>query len=402
MSEAPRVLVIEGIGPAREWLRHHLHVLWPAAQLTELAPAAAEGMPDEFGGGVFDLVVLSLDERREAALEWLARYARRPGFPPVVTLAGGGDEALAVRAIKAGAEDYLPRERLRHAALVRALSQALASRRREAVPTRTPGGVPRGWRRLETLHSGEFSSVVLAEHEDSGERRVYKLLHGGGVDLDAGLLYARFLAEYQSIAGLDHPNVVRIHDIGVSDDQAWIAMEYLPGGTLAARIGRGLAPGEALAMARGIARGLLAVHGLGVLHRDLKPGNVMLRADGQPALIDFGLAKAMRSEQAITSPGMIFGTPWYMSPEQGHGAPMDERADGYSLGVMLFEMLTGERPFHARTPMALVYQHRNAPRPPLPPTLADYQPLVHRMMAADPAARFESTAHLLMALEAAA
>ncbi len=400
MSEVLRVLVIEAATPARQWLRHHVHVVWPTAQFTELSPAAASGMPAEFGGGDFDLVVLSLDDGREAALEWLGRYARRPGFPPVVTLAHGGDEALAVRAIKAGAEDYLPRERLRHDGLVAALRQALSGRR--AVPATRGMGLPRGWRTRATLHAGEVSSVLLAEHEDSGETRVYKLLRGGAVELDAGLLYARFLAEYECIAGLAHPNVVQIHDIGVADDQAWIAMEYLPGGTLGARIAQGLAPAEALAMARGIARGLAAVHGLGVLHRDLKPANVMLRADATPALIDFGLAKAMRSEQAITSPGMIFGTPWYMSPEQGHGAPMDERSDGYSLGIMLFEMLTGERPFHARTPMALVYQHRNAPRPPLPPALAQYQPLVHRMMAAEPSARFESTSHLLMALEAAA
>ncbi len=109
MSEVLRVLVIEAATPAREWLRHHVHVVWPTAQFTELSPAAASGMPAEFGGGDFDLVVLSLDDGREAALEWLGRYARRPGFPPVVTLAHGGDEALAVRAIKAGAEDYLPR-----------------------------------------------------------------------------------------------------------------------------------------------------------------------------------------------------------------------------------------------------------------------------------------------------
>jgi eukaryotic-like serine/threonine-protein kinase len=194
--------------------------------------------------------------------------------------------------------------------------------------------------------------VVLAAQEDSGAQRVFKLFRGHVEELDPGLLYQRFLREYQSIADLVHPNVVRIFDIGIDDTQAWIAMEYLSGGTLAARIAEGMTAAQALAAARDIARGLAAVHALGVLHRDLKPANVMRHADGRWVLIDFGLAKELRAESSVTSPGMIFGTPWYMSPEQGHGGRVDERSDCYSLGVILYEMLTGTRPFAARTPMA--------------------------------------------------
>ena len=108
------------------------------------------------------------------------------------------------------------------------------------------------------------------------------------------------------------------------------------------------------------------MHAAGVLHRDLKPGNVMLREDGSIALIDFGLSKDAALALDITETGTIFGTPHYMSPEQGHAEPLDERSDLYSLGVILFEMLAGEKPFRAENPMAIVYKHRKEPVPQLP------------------------------------
>ena len=129
-------------------------------------------------------------------------------------------------------------------------------------------------------------------------------------------------------------------------------------GTCAGVCARGLTPREALQFAAAIARALAAVHAAGVLHRDLKPGNVMLREDGSIALIDFGLSKDAALALDITETGTIFGTPHYMSPEQGHAEPLDERSDLYSLGVILFEMLTGEKPFRAENPMAIVYKHR--------------------------------------------
>ena len=124
-----------------------------------------------------------------------------------------------------------------------------------------------------------------------------------------------------------------------------------------------MSPSESLGFASQIARALSALHGAGILHRDLKPGNVMLRMDEQVALIDFGLAKHEALDFDITDTGLIFGTPHYMSPEQGHGQDLDPRSDLYSLGVMLFEMLTGHKPYTADNPMAIIYMHRNAPTP---------------------------------------
>ena len=125
----------------------------------------------------------------------------------------------------------------------------------------------------------------------------------------------------------------------------------------------------------------------------------MLRDDGSLALIDFGLAKHMWLEAAISGSGQIFGTPYYMSPEQGHAAAVDARSDIYSLGCILFEMLTGRRPFAAETPMAVIYNHSNAPRPSLAGDLRDLQPILDRMLAVEPADRYQSAAEFLSWLD---
>ena len=188
--------------------------------------------------------------------------------------------------------------------------------------------------------------------------------------------FARFLQEYEIAQRVRHPNIVRLYELGVADDHAYLAMEYFQRGDLRRRMRGGISPSEALRLRLADrARAGRAARG-GILHRDLKPGNVMLRADGQIALIDFGLAKHEALEYEITDTGLIFGTPHYMSPEQGHGQELDPRSDLYSLGVMLFEMLTGQKPYTADNPMAIIYMHRNAPMPRLPEPLADLQPLL--------------------------
>ena len=146
---------------------------------------------------------------------------------------------------------------------------------------------------------------------------------------------------------------------------------------------------------------LSVIHEAGVVHRDLKPSNVMMRTESQIALIDFGLAKQLALDLDLTDRGLIFGTPHYMSPEQGHGEPVDGRSDLYSLGVLLFEMLAGEKPFTAETPMAVLYCHRHQALPSLPDPVRHLQPLVHRLLAKRPEHRFQNAAAAALAIEQA-
>jgi serine/threonine protein kinase len=244
------------------------------------------------------------------------------------------------------------------------------------------------------------SELFLAESLQTGMLVVLKvtrdLRRPDGVDQAFG----RFLQEYEIIRGIRHPHVVKLFDLGVTDDFAYLVMEYFARGDLRAQMAGALPASRALGFALEIATALDAIHRAGILHRDLKPGNVMVRDDGSLALIDFGLAKHRALELEITDKGLIFGTPHYMSPEQGHGHPTDGRSDLYSLGVVLFEMLTGRKPYDADNPMAIIYQHAKAPVPRLAPELQPLQPLVDRLLAKDPAHRHESAGIAIAAIEA--
>jgi serine/threonine protein kinase len=172
-------------------------------------------------------------------------------------------------------------------------------------------------------------------------------------------------------------------------------MEYLSAGSLRERLSAPLDVERAVAYTRQIAGALQAIHSVGVLHRDLKPGNIMFREDDSLALIDFGLAKQVNLQSAITGIGQIFGTPYYMSPEQGHADATDHRSDIYSLGCIVHEMLTGERPFVGASVMSVLYKHANAPRPKLNHGLDKFQAPLDRMLAIRPEERYQSAAELI-------
>jgi len=271
-----------------------------------------------------------------------------------------------------------------------------ASRRRTPFSSVSSGAHPliKGYRFLRTLGSTEHSGVYLAERESTHLQVVLKVLRQVSEHADSIGAFERFLQEYETIADMDHPNIVRIYDLGVGDHHAHIVMEYLDGGDLRHKIESGTSEHEAVGFLRQIASALTAVHDKNVLHRDLKPGNIMLRRNGSIALIDFGLAKRAKLESAITGTGEIFGTPYYMSPEQGHGSNVDERSDIYSLGVIFFELLTGDKPFKGGTAMGIIYQHAQAPVPLLPPRLAGYQALINMMLAKQPQDRLQSAAEV--------
>ena len=212
----------------------------------------------------------------------------------------------------------------------------------------------------------------------------------------------RFRREARAAAGLSHPNIVAVFDSGSDDGTHFIVTELVEGETLADRLRRDgrMPPPEAVAVAVDVSRALGAAHERGLIHRDIKPGNVMLLPDGRVKVVDFGIARAAGSD-TLTGTGVVLGSTAYLSPEQAGGQPVDERADLYALGCVLYEMLTGRVPFSADTPVATMYRHVNEDPPP-PSSIAPVQPeledVVMRCLEKDPKRRFASAAELEAAL----
>ncbi len=405
-----RALIVSDRPDYRQLLAHHVTLEWRDALPAEYEPATRGRLPAGFTGMAYDVVMLDHDVQGGRGLDWIGDMKARPAFPPIVYLLPAAEAALAERARALGAFAVLPRTEFEHSELCGALRLALAKRHNvvagtsraalEQVPPDRFGSVRiRGYSCVRRLAVGGSSSVFLAVDGRTGEQRVLKIFRQVPDVVEGSTTFDRFLREYELVAHLRHPNIARIHDIGVADDHLYLSMEYFPGGDLRARMRERLGPVAALNVVRQMAAALGALHEVGVLHRDVKPGNLLLRHDGTVAFIDFGLARQLRLESDITGVGTIFGTPHYMSPEQGHGLPLDERSDLYSLGVVLYEMLTGEKPYLAETPLAVIFMHVNAPIPRLPTPLAPLQPLLDGLLAKRREDRFPSAAAIVGAID---
>ena len=393
-------MIIDEHADFRSLLMHHVTTHWPDAVISAYDPTEAGHLPDEFSGAGNDLILLGSDhgEDREG-IDVLRKFVKRDGFPPVVYFGTEEDQA---EARKLAPDAHFIRDHINHKSLVVGLSDVLRARRRVASTDSLFMGDMRtgihplikGYRFIRRLGATEHSGVYLAERESAHLQVVLKVLRQSSGAEDSIGAFDRFLQEYETIADMDHPNIVRIYDLGVADNHAHIAMEYLNGGDLRNQIDQGISEKDAVNYLRQIASALSAVHQKGVLHRDLKPGNIMLRADRSIALIDFGLAKRARLESEITDKGEIFGTPYYMSPEQGHGNGVDERSDIYSLGIIFYEMLTGRKPYRADTAMGIIYLHAQSPVPLLPSRFAHHQALINLMLAKQPDDRLQSAAEV--------
>jgi eukaryotic-like serine/threonine-protein kinase len=242
------------------------------------------------------------------------------------------------------------------------------------------------------LGAGGMADVYLAEDQELGRRVAIKILNGRHAN-DAQFI-ERFRREAKNAAALNHPNIVSIYDRGEAEDTYYIAMEFLDGRTLKELIvGHGAAPVRvAIEYARQILSALRFAHRHGIVHRDIKPHNVLVDAEGRVKVTDFGIARAGTSQ--MTETGSIVGTAQYLSPEQARGGEVDQRSDLYSLGVVLYELLTGKTPFEGDTPVEVAMKHlSNAPKPPselrkdIPPEL---DMVVLRALAKDPNDRYQS------------
>ncbi|HZN99676.1 MAG TPA: serine/threonine-protein kinase [Burkholderiales bacterium] len=256
-----------------------------------------------------------------------------------------------------------------------------------------------GYHVVHIIGQGGQAQVFLAEREHDGLRVALKVLNRA-LRNDPVFL-ERFVREYKLVASLDSAYVARIYDQGFTGDFPYIAMEFLPSGTLAARIREGLTTRAALRLASQICQALDAIHSRGIVHRDLKPANILFRADGRPVLVDFGLARDMTISSTLTVAGHQFiATPRYMSPEQCLGHPVDARSDLYSLGAVLYEMITGTKIYDGANSAEVIAMHVNAPPPRLAELLSVHQPLLDRLLAKNPEDRFQSAAEVLAELGA--
>ena len=263
-----------------------------------------------------------------------------------------------------------------------------------------PGSDFAGYRIIERAGRGGMASVYKAHQADLARYVAIKVLPD--FLADDGDFRERFQHEAVAVANLRHPNIPAVYHYGHFGETAYIVTEFVDGGTLADQTGKPLPLGYTVEMLTPIASAIDYAHSRGVLHRDIKPPNVLLTRDGRPVLNDFGLARMMESEQRITQGAMVMGTPQYMSPEQCLGEDIGPGTDIYALAVVAYEMLTGRVPFTAATPAAVIMAQVRDPLPPPRAINPDISPEVERVLlkglAKKPEDRYSSASAMIQAL----
>jgi len=393
-----RCLIIDDDEDLRNLLSRYILGQWPDAEIEAYDPLERD-MPDAaFALGSYNVIVLDYMLGRGDGLEWLKVLKQRTDCPKILFLTGAGNEIIAVRAMKAGADDYQRKQELTREKLIASLRELTASAvertvspdlaaRMEAhslgAKVRIPG--------IEVLHligEGGTARVYLASRENDDEPLVVKILRQEIV-LNKNAL-ERFMEEYAMVERIQSRHVARIFSHGNYQNNVYLVMEFFEGGDLSKRLGgKPVPPPEALKFFRELMFALGDIHEKGILHRDLKPQNLMFRRDGSLAIVDFGIAKNIAAADR-TGAGEVLGTPRYMSPEQVQGRALDLRTDIYSAGVLLYQMLTGKHLFDGETAMEVAMHHLNTQPPPLPDHLEQYQRLIEKLVEKDREARFRN------------
>jgi DNA-binding response OmpR family regulator len=537
--DAPRTqkfLIVENDTRYAQWLQHTVGSGWPNDSIVIMDWTSFGRVRTAMTVRDYDIVMLAMafDEGIEDpttdSFDWIRKLRSQPGFPEMIILAEGGSELAAIRTLRLGAADYLPKRLLTPPRLQRSIKLTLRAIEKEAqrraernaqaaarpetdkhaesltggvkvaavsppappshisthtgaslakaaaqmvvaprpgsapvlpvtpaptrahvsthtgaslavaaraalaahAPAHAPAPVPvapvkleasikeplkeakpiapeihqiPGYTILQKIGESEAAAVYLAIAEDLGHNvalKISKRKHSGIVDTaasDTGQRSIMFQREFEAIAALDHPSIIDLFDYGIHEGIEYLAMEYFPCGDLKARLQNPLTADEAIAFLKEIALSLKVVHDAGIIHRDLKPPNVMLRDSGSVVLIDFGLARSLLSGDGSTRTGVLRGSPYYMSPEQAQGESLDARTDLYSLGVILYEMLAGKKPYLGASAIDVLQQHVMAPVPELPVHHLSYQPLLERLMSKSREQRIASCDDLLSALE---
>ncbi|TMH69782.1 MAG: response regulator [Betaproteobacteria bacterium] len=393
-----RILIIDDDPDLRSLLAHYIKQHWPAWTVDEYDPLERNFPAADFPLGSYQALILDYMLGRGDGLEWLQRLKSRADCPKVLFLTGAGNEIIAVRAMKAGADDYQRKQELTREKLLSSLHELTAGIKEKTLSpelaSRMEGHslgakirIP-GIKVLRLIGEGGMARVYLASREGDDEPLVVKILRRE--ILANKIALARFMEEYSMVERIQSRHVARIYSHGNSEEHAYLVMEFFEGGDLHKRLtGRAMEPGEALRIFRELMFALGDIHEKGILHRDLKPQNLMFRQDGTLAILDFGIAKDIAAVDR-THQGEVLGTPRYMSPEQVQGRALDLRTDIYSAGVLLYQMLTGQHLFDGDTAMEVAMQHLNTPPPALPEHLERYQRLLDKLLEKDREGRFRN------------
>jgi len=523
--DAPRTqrfLIVENDTKYAEWLRYAVGAGWPGGSVVILDWTSFSRVRTAMTVRDYDIVMLSLlfdegiEEPTTDSFDWIRKLRSQPGFPEMIIVAEAGSELSAIRTLRLGAADYLPKRLMSPSRLQRSIKLTLRAMDKEAqrragrqaqadkppesdkhaetltgsvkvtqavpshisthtsaslaqaaaqlvtppkavvsppaaptavaptvvAPTPAPhvathtgaslakaamaalaAHTPRvdtakeqpkeskpvapenhqipGYAILQKIGESEAAAVYLAIAEDLKHNcalKISKRKHSTSDAADTGQRSIMFQREFEAIAALDHPSIIDLFDYGIHEGVEYLAMEYFPCGDLKARLQNPLTADEAIDFLKEIARSLKVVHDAGIIHRDLKPPNVMLRDNGNVVLIDFGLARSLLSGDGSTRTGVLRGSPYYMSPEQAQGEALDARTDIYSLGVILYEMLSGKKPYLGASAIDVLQQHVMAPVPELPVHHLAYQPLLERLMSKSREQRIASCDELLVVL----
>jgi Protein kinase domain len=404
----PRFAVIAGEGGYRNIIATFIRTEWPHARIDEIDPFSQTmlGLGVTLKGECDAIIVAGLGTYLEAssALKRLSSGAGPEGLPPVILLVGIELEHESARLIAEGAAAVYLRDSISRSALVNALS-GLAPRQTGSAPHPFPArhdaakfgrfdlavegeqiriGIE-NFRPTRLLGSTKLSTVFAAERIADGHQAVVKI--GTGAPYHDDTMARRFCDRYGFLSRQTDGSIVRYLDAGIAGSWPYIVIEHLGRADLRHKLVAPLDPSEALALMMKVLDAIDTLHRGRMAHLDLKPENIFFRDDGSVVLIDFNISMPFGSAARSHLPGDVVGSPYYLSPEQGRGMPVDARSDFYSLGVILFEMVAGKRPFDGENSVQVIFKHLHEEIPFLPKRARGLQPLIDTLLAKQPAER---------------